>query len=262
MKAADPRVPRSEAKPSGDVHQAGPRRPRPLDLLRTVAATAAIVPGLGAGLARLATTRDRRRAINRAIEVWGDLGTRAAGVQLAVSGREHLALRPAVFVFNHQSGADPFLLCALLRRNFVGVAKAEIRANPLLGPAFAFAGTVFVDRSDHDQAVRALDPAVRTLRRGLGILIAPEGTRSASHEVGPFKKGAFRIALAARAPIIPIVLHDARNLLPRGGWIMRAGTVHVSVLAPIATEAWSIEALDAHVAAVRERFVATLARGA
>ncbi len=237
----------------------GPRTPRPLDLLRTVAAIAAIAPGLGAGIARLATTRDRRRAINRAIEVWGDLGTRAAGVELAVTGREHLALRPAVFVFNHQSGADPFLLCALLRRDIVGVAKAEIRANPLLGPAFAFAGTVFVDRSDHEQAVRALDPAVATLRRGLGILIAPEGTRSDSHEVGPFKKGAFRIALAARAPIVPIVLHDARNLLPRGGWIMRAGTVHVSVLAPIATDAWSLEALDAHVAAVRERFVATLA---
>jgi putative phosphoserine phosphatase/1-acylglycerol-3-phosphate O-acyltransferase len=232
-----------------------------LDLLGTVAAIAAIVPGLAAGIARLVSTRDRRRAINRAIEVWGDLGTRAAGVELVVTGREYLALRPAVFVFNHQSGADPFLLCALLRRDFVGVAKAEIRRNPLLGPAFAFADTVFVDRSDHEQAVRALDPAVATLRRGLGILIAPEGTRSASYEVGPFKKGAFRIALAARAPIVPIVLHDARNLLPRGGWIMRAGTVHVSVLAPIATDAWSIETLDVHVAAVRERFVATLAGG-
>lgn len=230
--------------------------------MRTIAAIAAIVPGLGAGVATLAATRNRRRAINRAIGVWGDLGTRAAGVRLAVSGREHLALRPAVFVFNHQSGADPFLLCALLQRDFVGVAKAEIRSNPLLGPAFAFAGTVFVDRSDHAQAVRALDPAIATLRRGLGILIAPEGTRSDGYGVAPFKKGAFRIALAARAPIVPIVLHDAHDLLPRGGWIMRAGTVHVSVLAPIATDAWPIEALDAHVAAVRERFAVALARGA
>jgi putative phosphoserine phosphatase/1-acylglycerol-3-phosphate O-acyltransferase len=238
-----------------------PRAPRPLYLLRPIAALAAIAPGLGAGVAKLVATRDRRRAINRAIEVWGDLGTRAAGVRLAVRGPEHLALRPAVFVFNHQSGADPFLLCALLRRDFVGVAKAEIRSNPLLGPAFAFADTVFVDRADHDQALRALDPAIATLQRGLAILIAPEGTRSAGFEVGPFKKGAFRIAIAARAPIVPIVLHDARHLLPRKGWIMRAGTVHVSVLAPIETETWSLASLDAHVAAVRERFVATLAHG-
>lgn len=238
------------------------RPPRPLDLVRTIAAIAAIAPGLGAGIATLAGTRDRRRAINRAIAVWGDLGTRAAGVQLEVIGREHLALRPAVFVFNHQSGADPFLLCALLRRDFVGVAKAEIRRNPILGPAFAFADTVFVDRADHDQAVRALEPAVATLGRGLAILIAPEGTRSAGGALGPFKKGAFRIALAARVPIVPIVLHDARKLLPRGGWIMRATTVHVSVLAPIATNAWSLASLDADVAAVRDAFAATLAAGA
>ena len=246
---------------SDDATARRPRKPRPLDLLRTIAAVAAIVPGLAAGVATLAATRDRRRAINRAIEVWGDLGTRAAGVQLVVEGREHLALRPAVFVFNHQSGADPFLLCAILRRDFVGVAKAEIRRNPLLGPAFAFADTVSVDRSDHAQAVRALDPAVATLRRGLAILIAPEGTRSVGCEVGAFKKGAFRIALAARAPIIPIVLHDAGKVLPRDGWIMRAATVHVSVLPPIATDAWSLERLDAHVAAVRQRFLATLERG-
>ena len=239
-----------------------PRAPRPLDLLRTIAALAAIVPGLAAGVATLAWNRDRRRAINRAIEVWGDLGTRAAGVQLAVSGRGHLALRPAVFVFNHQSGADPFLLCALLRRDFVGVAKAEIRKNPLLGPAFAFADSVFVDRADHQQALRALEPAVATLRRGLAILIAPEGSRSAGTDVGPFKKGAFRIAIAAGAPIVPIVLHDAHELLPRNGWIMRAGTVHVSVLAPVATEDWLLDTLDAHVAQVRDSFVAALARGA
>jgi putative phosphoserine phosphatase/1-acylglycerol-3-phosphate O-acyltransferase len=235
------------------------RAPRPLDVLRTLLAVAAIAPGLGAGVATLVATRDRRRAINRAIAVWGDLGTRAAGVQLEVRGREHLALRPAVFVFNHQSGADPFLLCALLRRDFVGVAKAEIRSNPVLGPAFAFADTVFVDRADHDQAVRALEPAVATLGRGLAILIAPEGTRSAGGALGPFKKGAFRIALAARAPVVPIVLHDARMLLPRGGWIMRATTLHVTVLAPIATDDWSLATLDAHVAAVRDAFAATLA---
>src|SRR5512134_2259609 len=107
----------------------GPRAPGVADLLRTIAAIAAIAPGLAAGVATLAATRDRRRAINRAIAVWGDLGTRAAGARLDVRGREHLALRPAIFVFNHQSGADPFLLCALLRRDFVGVAKAEIRKN-------------------------------------------------------------------------------------------------------------------------------------
>jgi putative phosphoserine phosphatase/1-acylglycerol-3-phosphate O-acyltransferase len=234
------------------------RRPGPLDWIRTFAALAAIAPGLAAGVATLAATRDRRRAINRAIELWGDLGTRAAGVTLDVLGSAHLTLRPAVFVFNHQSGADPFLLCALLRRDFVGVAKIEIRSNPVLGPAFAFADTVFVDRADRAQALAALRPAVETLQRGLAILMAPEGTRSDAAALGPFKKGAFRIAMAAGAPIVPIVLHNAFEVLPRGGWFMRATTLRVTVLPPIPTKEWSLEELDARVEEVRQRFVATL----
>jgi putative phosphoserine phosphatase/1-acylglycerol-3-phosphate O-acyltransferase len=242
---------------------AHPQRPAGVrDVARTLATLAAIAPGLAAGVAALARTGDRRRAVNRAIELWGRLGTRACGVVLDVDGEEHLALRPAVFLFNHQSGADPFLVCALLRRDFVGVAKQEIRANPLLGPAFAFAGTVFVDRSDRAQSVAALAPALETLRRGVAIAIAPEGRRSPSYEVGPFKKGGFWIAMGARVPVVPIVLHNARDVLPRGGWVMRPATVRVSVLQPIPTADWSPATLDAHVDAVRRRFVETLAQPA
>ena len=236
------------------------RRARPADRARTLATLAAIAPGLASGLATLARTGERRRAINRAIERWGDLGTRACGVALEVAGGERLALRPAVFVFNHQSGADPFLLCALLRRDFVGVAKIEIRRNPVLGPAFAFADTVFVDRFDHEQSVAALRPAIETLRRGLAILMAPEGTRSPSAELGRFKKGAFWIAMAARVPIVPIVLHNARDVLPKGGWLMRPARVRVTVLEPIATTGWNPATLADHVESVRTRFADTLAK--
>ena len=236
------------------------RPPRPLDLARTILALLAIAPGLGAGVATLVATRDRRRAINRAIEVWGDLGTRACGVTLDVDRPERLRLRPAVFVFNHQSGADPFLLCALLRRDFVGVAKVEVRRNPVLGPAFTFADTVFVDRADREQSLAALAPAIETLRRGLGILIAPEGTRSDGYEVGPFKKGGFWIAMAGRAPIVPIVLHNARDVLPRGGWLMRSARVRVSVLDPVPTLGWTPANLGDRVAEVRQRFLDALAK--
>ena len=234
------------------------RRLRPGDVARTLLALAAIAPGLAAGAARLATTRDRRRAVNRAIEVWGQLGTRAAGIRLEVAGGEHLRLRPAVFVFNHQSGVDPIILCALLRGDFVGVAKRELRRNPVLGPAFAFAGVVFVDRFDHERAVRALAPAVETLRAGLAIAIAPEGTRSRGRALGPFKKGAFRLAMAAAVPVVPIVIHNAGDVLPRGAWIMTPATVEVRVHAPVATEGWRPETLDAHVAEVRALFERTL----
>ena len=236
-----------------------PRRPGPGDLLRTLAALGAVIPGLVAGAACFAWTRDRRKAMNLAIGLWGRQGLRAAGVALAVKGASRLRIRPAVFTLNHQSGIDPIILCALLERDFVGVAKVEIRRNPLLGPAFAFAGSVFLDRYDRTQAIRSLEPATSALAKGLAIAIAPEGTRSRGETLGRFKKGAFRVAMASAVPIVPIVIHNSCDVLPRGGWLMMAGTVDVSVLPPVETRDWKLDELDAHVAAVEAMYAKTLA---
>ncbi|MDJ0786456.1 MAG: lysophospholipid acyltransferase family protein [Myxococcota bacterium] len=220
--------------------------------LRTLAALAVIPLGMGAGLVTGLAHRDRRRALNRTFEAWGDWGTRAAGIRLEVLGAENLALRPAVFLINHRSGVDPILVCALLRRDFTAIAKQEIRRNPVLGPAFSFAGVAFVDRADRAQAVRALEPATQALGGGMALAVAPEGTRrERGAGVGPFKKGAFRVAMAARVPIVPIVIHDADDALPRGGWLMRPARVHVEVLPPIPTSGWTLDELDEEIASVR-----------
>jgi putative phosphoserine phosphatase/1-acylglycerol-3-phosphate O-acyltransferase len=227
---------------------------------RTLLALAAILPGLLAGLLVYAWTRERRRAVNRAISVWGELGTEAAGIRLEVEGAERLeSARPAVFVLNHQSGIDPILVCALLRHDVVGVAKAELRRNLLLGPAFAFAGVVFVDRFDREQALAALEPAVEALRSGLSVAIAPEGTRSRGAAPGRFKKGAFRVAMAAKVPVVPIVIHDAGAVLPRGAWIMTAAPVHVTVYPPLSTDAWTPQTLDHEIEAIERIYAEALA---
>ena len=246
--------------PSGErVEDPRPSNWRLRDVARTLLAIAAIAPGLIAGVVTLVVTRDRRRALNRALMLWGDQGTRAAGIRLHVCGERHLECRPAVFLINHRSGIDPILVCALLKRDFVGVAKAEIKRNPVLGPAFAFAGTVFLERADRASAIDSLGPAVETLRRGYAIAMAPEGTRSRA--TGRFKKGGFHIAMEAAVPLVPIVVHDADRVLPRGGWVMRAATVHVTVHAPIPTGDWDRASLDAEIAAVEQLYRETLERG-
>lgn len=238
------------------------RNVRPVHVLRTVLAIAVILPGLLAGVWTLLATRDRRRALDRAIGLWGDWGCRAAGITLDVEGAHHLEdSRPAVFVINHQSGIDPILVCALLRRGFVGVAKMEIRRNPLLGPAFAFAGTVFVDRGDAPRAVAALETAAETLRAGLSVAVAPEGTRSPGHRVGPFKKGAFRLAMAAGVPIVPIVILNSADVLPRRHWVMTPAVVRVTVHAPIATSEWRLGDLELRMEEVRRLYVEALEEG-
>jgi putative phosphoserine phosphatase/1-acylglycerol-3-phosphate O-acyltransferase len=168
------------------------------DLVRSALAYGSVVPSVWAGLAAGIVNRSWRAGINMAGSVWGDLATSLAGVDLRVEGEEHLwSRRPAVFIFNHQSGIDALLMVKLLRRDITGVGKQEVRWNPIVGPLFQAAGVVFIDRSNPAKAIEALKPAVETLQQGLSLVIAPEGTRSPTPRLGRFKKGAFHIAMQA-----------------------------------------------------------------
>lgn len=101
-----------------------------------------------------------------ATSTWGELASALARVDIRVRGEEHLwEKRPAVFIFNHQSGVDALVICRLLQRDFVGVSKKELESNPNLGPALSLTGTVFVDRFHPTKAASALEPAVEAPRR-------------------------------------------------------------------------------------------------
>jgi putative phosphoserine phosphatase/1-acylglycerol-3-phosphate O-acyltransferase len=134
-----------------------------------------------------------------------------------------------------------------------------MRRHPLFGPFMALAGTDFIDRSDRMKAIEALRPAVEALRSGLSIAIAPEGTRMPTPRLGRFKKGAFHIAMAAGVPLVPIVIRNALDALPKHGVIVRPTTIEVVVHPPIATTGWTYPDLAAHVAAVERLYAETLA---
>ena len=232
---------------------------RPVDILRTGLTMASLVPSVLLGLPAGILEGSRRRAVNLAMATWGELGTAFAGVNVQVVGEQHLwSHRPAVFIFNHQSGIDTLLLCKLLRRDFVGIAKQELRRNPIFGPLFALSGTVFIDRFDREKAIRALQPAVDALRHGLSLAIAPEGTRSATPRLGPFKKGAFHLAMTAKVPIVPIVFRTTLDALPKHGVLIRPATVEAVVLPPISTAAWTPADLDQQIAAIHRLYTDTL----
>jgi putative phosphoserine phosphatase/1-acylglycerol-3-phosphate O-acyltransferase len=229
------------------------------DIVRTSLAVGSLLPSFLLGLPAAAFDGGMRRALNIATATWGELGTALAGIELQVTGEQHLwSQRPAVFIFNHQSGIDVLLLCKLLRRDMVGIAKQEVRRNPIFGPAFALAGTVFIDRFDREKAIAAMAPAVDALRQGLSIAIAPEGTRSPTPRLGRFKKGAFHLALAAKAPIVPIVFRNALDALPKHAVVVRPATIEVVVHPPIATSQWSVDDLDQRIAEIHQLYRDTL----
>jgi putative phosphoserine phosphatase/1-acylglycerol-3-phosphate O-acyltransferase len=235
-------------------------RPSVEQLARTALSYASLVPSVAAGLGVALLNRSRRDGVNVAMSTWADLATALARIDLRVEGEAHLwSRRPAVFLFNHPSGVDPLLVAKLLRRDFTAIGNEEIRRNRLFGPAFPFASVVFIDHSDTGKAIEVLAPALEALRHGRSIAIAPEDTRSHTLHLGPFKKGAFRLAMRAGVPIVPIVFRNTLDVLPRGGIVMRPATVEVVVLPPIDTSGWRRETLDAHVESVRDRYLEVLA---
>jgi len=229
------------------------------DLVRSALVYGSIFPSTMAGLSVGALNSSRRDAVNVAGSMWGDLATALSGVHLLVEGEEHLwSQRPAVFIFNHQSAIDAPLMVKLLRRDFTGIGKQELRWNPIFGPIFSAAGGVFIDRSNTSSAIEAMRPAVEALGQGLSVVIAPEGTRTPTPRLKRFKKGAFHLAMQAGVPIVPVVFRNSLDALPRNALVVRPTSIEAVVLPPVDTSAWTRKGLDAEIAAIRRGFLEVL----
>lgn len=233
--------------------------PRPAAYVRTLLGFAGLLAGALFGVLVKSYTR-RRRPMADALMKYGTAATlRLCGVRLRVIGEQYArSPRPAVFVFNHQSQFDVIVVPAVLGGGVTAVAKKELTKNPLFGPLMRFVEVTFIDRADTAGARKSLIPVVDTLREGLSIAIAPEGTRSYTPQVGPFKKGAFHIARQAGVPVIPVVIRNAGDIVRRNSVIVRPGTVEVAILPPIDVRDWDPADMGDEVAAVRQRFLDTL----
>jgi 1-acyl-sn-glycerol-3-phosphate acyltransferase len=194
----------------------------------------------------------------------GRLGIRVAlflaGTRIVVEGRERLADHGnTVIVANHVSHLDAPVLLLAFGIDFKAVAKKEVFYVPFFSSVLRFAGFIEVDRSNRAQATRAIARAVSALKAGACFLIFPEGTRSRTGELGPFKKGGFVVAMDAGSRIVPVALTGTRELMPRGGFRIRPGTVRVRVLDAVGTDGYSYDNRDLLIADVRGRIAAALA---
>ncbi len=228
------------------------------NVVRTALATGTLFPAVVSGLSKSALTLSRSSGVNSMTAVFGDLATSMAGISLAVKGEEYLENRPAVFIMNHQSSADLLIVAKLLRRDIVGVAKKELRNHPLIGPMLIAGNTIFLDRGNRKKSIEALKPAQDALLKGKSIMIFPEGTRSKDYSLGTFKKGAFRIAMQAGVPLVPIVIKNAYDAMPKGAIVFRPALVKITVLPPISTHDWVLEDLEERIEGVRNLFLEEL----
>jgi putative phosphoserine phosphatase/1-acylglycerol-3-phosphate O-acyltransferase len=212
------------------------------------------------GLPIWALTGSKREAMNFSLSVFADTASALIGLKLEIKGEHHLwSNRPAVFVFNHQSNVDMVIIARLLRRDISGVGKKEIRDLPLIGRILELSGVVLIDRKDSEKAIETMKTLVDTMRiEGKSVCMSPEGTRSVTPKLAPFKKGAFHLAMQAGVPVVPIVIQNSSDIMPKGDVIYRPATIRVEILPPIETNNWSAETIDEHMNSVRDMFLQTL----
>jgi 1-acyl-sn-glycerol-3-phosphate acyltransferase len=184
------------------------------------------------------------------------LGLFLSGITVAIRGGENIRRDgPAVYAVNHASNIEPPILYAALSDLFPRLRvlyKAELRKLPILVRAFDLAGFIPLERGNRDQSLPAIERAADALREGNSFLIFPEGTRSPTGELLPFKKGGFIMALKGQAPIVPVAIQGTRDAMKKGSLIIRPVRVTVSFGRPIETSGISFDDRDALVARVRD----------
>ena len=191
----------------------------------------------GAVIAGVFSVRNRRGGVyDWAGTDWSRDILRAAGTPVVAEGLEHIPRdRPVIYASNHSSMFDIWALFATLPGSVRFVAKRELFRIPLLGPAMRAAGHIPIDRTVKARAFEAYDDAARIIKRGFSPVVFPEGTRSRTGDLLPFKNAPFALAIAAQVPIVPVYVHHTLEILPKGAWRLRPRPIRLFVGKPIPT---------------------------
>jgi 1-acyl-sn-glycerol-3-phosphate acyltransferase len=202
----------------------------------------------------------------RHLHILGHIGVKLSlfltGIRYRVAGRANLHPgRASVYCCNHQSNVDPPVLYDALHPMLHILYKAELNSIPVLTRAFRFGGFIPVDRRNKEAAMRSIEAGAASLREGNSFLIFPEGTRSRTAELLPFKKGGFIMAIKARAPIVPVAVQGGTAAMRRGSAFVQPAIVSIRVGEPIETAGYSLAQRDQLITLVRERIAALIAQG-
>ena len=187
---------------------------------------------------------------------WGKFNLKHSQITLNIHGQENLTRTPAIFVINHQSMTDIFIISALLPDKTLPIAKKSFGTIPILGWFLRATGVVLIDRYNPSKALEGMKQAKDIIiKQGLSIVMAPEGTRTKTGELQPLKKGAFYLAIQTKLPMIPITIVGAYDLFPKSSWIPKSGCVTVHIDPPLDTRHWSIETIPTHMEELRTIFL-------
>ncbi|MEW6669076.1 MAG: lysophospholipid acyltransferase family protein [Thermodesulfobacteriota bacterium] len=225
-------------------------------LLNSIIAGASILYSLLGILLSLFDRTGGERIHRLVAEPWARLILRVCGVKVVVRNLENLdPTIPRLYLSNHQSYFDIFVLLAHLPVHFKFVMKEELMRVPLLGPAMRGAGYIGIDRDDPRKAIRGMNEAAEKIRMGASILVFPEGTRSVDGELQDFKSGGFHLALKAGCDAVPLAILRTRFIVPKGSLSIQSGTCSLHIGKPIPTRGVTRKNMPELMARVREAMI-------
>ncbi|MDF1666352.1 MAG: lysophospholipid acyltransferase family protein [Planctomycetota bacterium] len=182
------------------------------------------------------------------------------GCKVVFKDREKInQSKPAIYITNHASALDIFLSMWVCPMGGCGIAKKEIAKIPLFGQLYWLSGHLLIDRSKRDKAIAAMELVANLVRRKkLSIWLWPEGTRSKTGRLLPFKKGFVHLAIATKLPLVPVVMHNTHKAWPKGKGRIYPTQIDIEVLDPIDTARWSVETMDSHIQETMQVFIEKL----
>lgn len=191
--------------------------------------------------------------------IWSRVNSFLTPMLVSVNGKENIDPKQSyVVVSNHQSVYDIFLIYGWLGIDIKWMMKKELRKIPGVGFGSEKVGHIFIDRSNSKKALESINEAKKKLVNGTSVVIFPEGTRSQTGELGPFKRGAFKIAYDLNLPILPITVVNTKNIMPANSINILPGRVKMVIHEPIQLNHFSEKEPDRMIEEVRLRISSAL----
>jgi 1-acyl-sn-glycerol-3-phosphate acyltransferase len=221
-----------------------------------VTISVAITAFISAFVIVISLLRTGENTIHKVAKLWATIILKISSVQVETIGLENvLSGKPQVFMSNHQSDFDIFIVLAFIPGQFRWIAKKELFRVPVFGKAMRNAGYIEMDRQNHERAMKSIAIAAQKIREGKSVMSFPEGTRSRDGKIKTFKQGMFHLALQAGVPIVPISIIGASEIMPKRSLRINPGKITMIIGKPIDVKPYTVETRQELIMKVREVIV-------